>query len=211
MAETLTFREEPATLAWAPSFRAPPLPPHILHVLPSFGAGDMQRQLALAINELGRRYRHSIISLDRDTACRQHVDRTLDVALIEGDTAKRKLPAAMFACRAALNAEAPDLLVTYTGGTLDWALANRLFAVCRHVHVEDGLDVVEMPRAKDLLLRRWALSGAKAVGVPSRKLERIALQHWRVPEARLRLLPDGIDGDFLRAACRAEETLLFAR
>jgi hypothetical protein len=211
MAETLTFREEPATLAWAPSFRASPLPPYILHVLPSFGAGEMQRQLAQAINELGRRYRHSIISLDRDTAGREHVDRTLDVALIEHGAEKRKPLAALLACRAALKAEAPDLLITYNGDTLDWALANRLLAFCRHVHVEDGHDAVEMLRAKNLLLRRWALSGAKAVLVPSRKLERIALQQWRVPEARLRLLPDGIDSDFLRAACRAEENLLFAR
>jgi hypothetical protein len=211
MAETLTFREEPATLAWAPSFRAPPLPPHLLHVMPSFAAGETQRRLAQAINELGRRYRHSILSLDGDTAGREHLDRTLDVAIIEGRIAKRPLPQAVLACRAALAAEAPDLLMTYNGGTLEWVVANRLFNLCRYIHVEDGLDEAALLHSSHPLLRRWALAGAMAVIVPSRKLERIALQRWRIPAARLRYLPGGIDGNVLRAACRVEDNLLFAR
>ena len=79
---------------------------------------------------------------------------------------------------------------------MEWLLANRLLRAAPHLHFEDGFGPEEamgkqLPRR--VWTRRLGIGGRTAVMVPSRTLERIALDVWRLPERRLRYVPNGIE------------------
>src|SRR5690606_34360552 len=63
------------------------------------------------------------------------------------------------------------------------------------VHHEDGFNEDEAQGLKPMrnFYRRLALGRSAALVVPSRTLERIALETWDQPRTRVRLIPNGID------------------
>ena len=167
--------------------------PLLLHVFPSFAVGGAQQRMAAVANRFGRRWRHAVIALDGNTEARARLAPELDVrfpqiALSKGDTVR-----SVWRCRAALRAIAPALLVTHNWGTIEWAIAAR-FGCVPHVHIEDGFGPEE--RAQQLprrvLTRRLVLRRATVV-LPSRTLLRIATDVWRLPQQRVRHIPNGID------------------
>jgi glycosyltransferase involved in cell wall biosynthesis len=170
---------------------------HLLHVLPSFAVGGIQVRLARVINSLGDSYRHSIIALDGNLACRDRIDPALDVVVAGQPRLPRGLAATLLACRAAMRRQDPDLLVTYNWGAIEWALAHTLLRTCPHVHFEDGFgpEEAETQLRRRVWMRRLALSRTAAVVVPSRNLETLATQQWRLSPRRLRHVPNGIDAD----------------
>jgi hypothetical protein len=94
-----------------------------------------------------------------------------------------------------------DLGCTYNSGTLDAALAHTLFAdvyrLAPLVHHEDGVNEDEGEggglKPGRNVYRRIALGRSAAIVVPSRTLERIALETWAQPRSKVRLIPNGID------------------
>jgi glycosyltransferase involved in cell wall biosynthesis len=95
--------------------------------------------------------------------------------------------------RAALRSIAPDVLMTSNWGSIEWALAAQGLGL-RHVHTEDGFGPEERDRQllRRVLIRRVALRRAEVM-VPSTTLWRIATEKWRLAEARLHRIPNGID------------------
>ena len=92
-----------------------------------------------------------------------------------------------------------DLICTYNGGALDAALAHTLFADVYKleplIHLEDGSDedtAAGLRRGRNFY-RRIAIGRSAALVVPSRTLERIALDVWQQPRSRVRLIPEGFD------------------
>jgi glycosyltransferase involved in cell wall biosynthesis len=87
----------------------------------------------------------------------------------------------------------PDILVSYNWGSLEWAMANwpRLVP---HVHIEDGFGPEEADRQlpRRVWTRRLLLAGSIVI-VPSRTLEHIALDVWKLSPARVRYIPNGVD------------------
>jgi glycosyltransferase involved in cell wall biosynthesis len=92
-----------------------------------------------------------------------------------------------------------DLVCTYNWGAMDAALAHTLFADVYKlpplVHHEDGFNEDEAAGLKPSrnFYRRIALGRSAAIVVPSRTLERIALETWQQPRSKVRLIPNGID------------------
>ena len=99
-----------------------------------------------------------------------------------------------------LRAWRPALLVTNNWGAIEWAMAN-LLPVARHVHIEDGFGPEERNRQlpRRALIRRLVLARSTVV-LPSRNLQRIATTIWRLPPARVRYIPNGIDLERFAAA-----------
>jgi glycosyltransferase involved in cell wall biosynthesis len=82
---------------------------------------------------------------------------------------------------------------------MDAVMAHTLFADVYKlpplVHHEDGFNEDEAAGLKRTrnFYRRIALGRSAALVVPSRTLERIALETWDQPRTRVRLIPNGID------------------
>lgn len=168
-------------------------PPLVLSVFSTFAIGGPQVRFATLANRLGPAFRHALVAMDGQFDCAERLQPGLDitypqVGIRKGDTLGNALR-----FRQALHRIRPDVLVTYNWGTIEWALANA-WPVVRHIHIEDGFGPEEqssqIPRR---VLMRRAFLRRRMVVVPSRTLWRIAIGIWRLPEERLRYIPNGID------------------
>ena len=184
----------------------PGVAPLVLSVFSTFSVGGPQVRFATLANRLGPRFRHAIIAMDGDRACAERLQPGLAIEWPPVPIRKGETLANLRAFRTALRAIRPDVLVTYNWGTIEWALAN-LLPVVRHVHIEDGFGPEEQARQipRRVWTRRLALRRCTVV-VPSQTLRRIATGAWRLPEARLRYIPNGIDlARFMPAARGVEQ------
>jgi glycosyltransferase involved in cell wall biosynthesis len=96
--------------------------------------------------------------------------------------------------------------LTYNWGAIEWALINRLEKIARHIHIEDGFGPEEASKqlGRRVWARRLALSGRNTtVILPSRNLEKIALNIWALAAERVRFISNGIDCPRFAVATRA--------
>jgi len=157
----------------------------------------------------GRRYRHTVLSLDQNTDMAARLaEFPITYPKLEFD--KRRAFASWRLFRKALRDIAPDVLLTYNWGAVEWALVNRFGrsdARIPHLHVEDGFGPEEAQRQlmRRVWTRRLALTGRHTkVILPSRNLERIALGVWGLPARQVRYIPNGVDCARFATAPRAE-------
>ncbi len=180
--------------------------PRILHVHSSFDAGGKEVRCARLINAFGRDASHAIVS--GDPARRS----AADLIGARADVSWPDFPSLTGAPllgrlkRLAQAMAGYDLICTYNWGAIDATFAHTLFAdVFRLpplVHHEDGFNEDEaggLKRRRNFY-RRLALGRSAALVAPSRTLEGIALEVWRQPRSRVRMIPNGID---TRAHARA--------
>ena len=159
----------------------------------TFAVGGPQVRFATLAGVFGERFRHAVIAMDGNIACRERLDPALDIAWPEIAIAKGDTLGNLRRFRATLRALRPAALVTYNWGTIEWAMAN-FPPLVRHVHVEDGFGPEE--RARQLPRRAWTrrlVLRRSEIVVPSRTLARIATGAWHLPARRVRYLPNGID------------------
>jgi glycosyltransferase involved in cell wall biosynthesis len=182
---------------------ARPAPPLLLHVFPTFAVGGAQIRSCAIANRFGTTWRHAIVAIDGDTACRERLRRDLVVDYLAVRSQKGDPLGNVLRYRRVLRQLRPDVLVTHNWGAIEWAMANRL-AGLRHVHIEDGFGPEE--RERQLPRRVWTrrlLLRATTVVLPSRTLWRIAGEVWRLNPRRLRYIPNGIDLGRFAAGARA--------
>ncbi len=167
--------------------------PLLLHVFPSFAVGGAQMRFATLANRLGDRFRHAVVAMDGRKEASALLDPALDIRFPQVGVVKGDTRGNLWRFRAALRQIAPDLLVTSNWGSIEWAVA-RIGTGVPHLHMEDGFGPEERERQlpRRVLARRLLLRRATVV-LPSRLLWRIATETWRLPQSRLRLLPNGID------------------
>src|SRR6266436_210162 len=116
----------------------PPSCEHVLHVFPSFGIGGVPLRMVRIINHFSKRFRHTVIALDNDFSAAAGLDGDLYVSLSPGHRRSGGVLRAVLDSAFALRRLRPDLLMTYNWGSIEWAMANRLWPVSRHVHFEAG-------------------------------------------------------------------------
>jgi glycosyltransferase involved in cell wall biosynthesis len=173
--------------------------PRVLHLHSTFDAGGKELRCVRLINAFGREAEHAIVSGDperRSAAALLDKSATVSWPKFPSLTGK-PLPGRLKKLAAAMADY--DLICTYNWGAMDAAMAHTLFAdvykLAPLVHHEDGFNEDEaggLKRSRNLY-RRIALGRSAALVVPSRTLERIALEVWDQPRSRVRLIPNGID------------------
>lgn len=165
----------------------------LLHAFSTFRVGGPQIRFCTLANRFGARYRHVIFAMDGCYDCCDRLAHGLDVEIADVLAKKPDTLGNRRRFRSYLKAHPPDLLVTYNWGSLEWAMANWP-PLLRHVHVEDGFGPEEADRQllRRVLTRRLVLSRSQVV-VPSRTLEKIALNVWRLDPRRVRYIPNGVD------------------
>ena len=182
---------------------------HLLHVFPSFAVGGSQLRFAQLARLHGRRYRHTVVAIDGDQTMAARLPRAVEIDCLPGEfNAKSSLAGAMGAWRT-LKRVAPDVLVTYNWGAMDWSIANRFLPKLRHVHIEDGFGPEEKTHQlrRRVVWRRLILNEPRTmIAVPSKRLEAIALEVWRLRRERVCYIPNGIDCARFSAKPRADNS-----
>ena len=178
--------------------QGPALPPGsaplLLHVFPTFAIGGAQVRFAALANRFGPRWRHAIVALDGRTDCAERLDPSVPFALLPSPVAPGDGAARFRRIRAFLRRLAPSVLVTSNWGSIEWAAANLLPPRIRHIHTEDGFgpDEAGGQKPRRVLFRRLVLRRSTVV-LPSLTLLKAAREAWRLPEARLHYIPNGLD------------------
>lgn len=179
---------------------------HLLHVFPTFAVGGSQMRFAQLVRLHGARYRHTVLSLDGNYDMAGRLGAfPITYPKLEFD--KRKALASWRLFRRTLRGIKPDVLLTYNWGAVEWALVNRFGPQIPHLHIEDGFGPEEAQRQlrRRVWTRRLALTGRQTkVILPSRNLERIALDIWSLPAKQVRYLPNGVDCARFAAASRED-------
>ncbi len=172
---------------------------HFLHLHSTFDAGGKERRSTSLINRFGKAVDHSIVSAQPGAlGARSQIDAGLPVHFpfgfppLQGRFGIRRLQTLARAMQGF------DLILTYNWGAMDAAMAHALFApsmgLAPLIHHEDGFNADEAQKLKASRnwYRRVALARAMALIVPSRQLERVALDVWHQPTGRVHRIGNGI-------------------
>ena len=172
--------------------------PRWLHVMPTFNLGGAETRTARLINAFGDRVHHTILpTMAGQTAAQKLLEPTVSVDFPDAPCRFKgpSLPVRLWEIGRCLRQGDFDLILTYNWGSIEVAMANRLFARLPLVHHEDGFGPEEasatLPRRNTF--RRLALPGAHAVVACSRRIESLALNEWGQPRSRVRFIPNGVD------------------
>jgi glycosyltransferase involved in cell wall biosynthesis len=140
----------------------------------------------------GDAFTHTVIALDGSYTAARFLPPGLRVALGGVPDKSGSLPARLARYRKQIARAAPDLLVTYNWGSIEWAMANAIGGV-PHIHIEDGFGPEEAVRQfrRRVLTRRLTLSRSQVI-VPSLTLRDLALRVWRLAPRRLQYIANGI-------------------
>ncbi|MBV8736651.1 MAG: glycosyltransferase family 4 protein [Alphaproteobacteria bacterium] len=168
---------------------------HILHVFPSFGMGGVPLRMARIINYFGIRLRHSVVALDQDFAAGANLAPHIDIARVSFHSTQYGFASTLINSAAVLWRLRPDLLITYNWGAIEWAMANRLLRMTRHIHIEAGFGKGEADHQlrRRVVFRRFALMRCDKLIVPSHTLEDLARQVWKLPPEQVLYIPNGVD------------------
>lgn len=171
--------------------------PLLLHVFHGFGIGGQEVRAAQLMNRLAGRYQHRILALNGVSAATGRLSKDVDYEILPAPSLAGPLPRRLLGLARWLKAQAPDLLLTYNWGTMDFAAANAFLARLPHIHHEDGFGIDEARRQhrRRIWFRRLVLPRADAVVVPSRTLELAALDIWRLPPSLVHYIPNGVEID----------------
>jgi glycosyltransferase involved in cell wall biosynthesis len=165
----------------------------LLHAWSTFNVGGPQMRFVQLANHFGGRYRHLIVAMDGKTRAADLLGPGVDARIVTPAVRRGRTLANLKTFRDALRAWRPDLLVTSNWGSIEWAMAN-LFVGVPHLHMEDGFGPEEANRQipRRVWTRRLALRHSTVL-LPSQTLWKIARTQWRLPEANLIYVPNGID------------------
>ncbi|MFC4256083.1 glycosyltransferase [Altererythrobacter xixiisoli] len=183
--------------------------PRILHLHSSFDAGGKEVRNVRLIEAFGTQAEHAIVSGDPDRrGAASLLSGKAKVTWPDFPSLKGKpWPSRLKSLAQAM--QGYDLICTYNWGAIDATMAHTLFAdpfkLPPLVHHEDGFNEDEANGLKKRrnLYRQIALGRSAALVVPSRTLERVALEVWKQPRPRVQLISNGIDvQNFLRTPPR---------
>jgi L-malate glycosyltransferase len=168
------------------------VPPRLVHVFPSFGAGGAELRIARIINYLGGRMRHVVIALNGRFEARYAIDSGL--AEFHAPELRRDPLRSMIDLRRTVLGLSPDLLLTYNWGSMDAILGMLPGNRCPIIHNECGFsDVAELQKLRRVWTRRIALNRIRQTLVTSRTMLAIAREQFRIDDARLRFIQTGVD------------------
>src|SRR5262245_40959625 len=177
-----------------------PVPvPHLLHVFSTFVPAGPETRTVHLIEALGRELRHSILAIDGRTDAKALFTGRAEVEVLPSLPRAGSL-ATLRRLRALFQSLGPDLTLSYNWGAFDAVFAARSLRR-PHVHHEDGFtsDEAHEFKRRRAWTRRLFLPGVTRVVVPSRRLESIAHERWKLAPPHVLYVPNGIRLERFRA------------
>lgn len=176
-----------------------------LHVFATFDPGGMETRAARIVDLLPPPHEHVIIAMSGRTGAASRIGRA--AFQLQPPPKAGGFVGTARAMAQRIRALRPDLVLTYNWGAIETVLACRFAGQRALVHHEEGFSAQEAERLlrRRMWARRWLLRQAAAVVVPSASLATIATRAWRVPQDRVRHLPNGVDLDRYRPRSTARE------
>jgi sugar transferase (PEP-CTERM/EpsH1 system associated) len=168
------------------------MPIKVLHLVPSFALGGMERIVCSVINGTTDRYDHRILALDRRVDARRWIRAKASVVPFEKPDKRRLFFSTLYRV---LKTIRPDILMTYNWGATDGIWLGRLAGIRHIIHNEHGFNVDEGNGTnwqRDAV-RYLVYRLASKVIVVSGELESLLRQRYRLTPCQVARISNGID------------------
>lgn len=171
----------------------------ILQLHGRFDGGPKDKRVVRLMNHWGSKARHDMLIADPGAdAARAGIDEAVQARfLAEPAFGPDAGPGRYIALAQTMRPY--DLVLSFGWGAIDGVITQRLFGLLMGlpplIHHEDGshLDAVGPLGFSSDIYRRYSLSAARALVVPTGRLAHIAINQWHEPAAHVKQIPDGID------------------
>ncbi len=168
----------------------------ILHCHSTFSLGGKEARSVRLMNAFGDAAEHAVLSGMPDRlGAREAIAKGIRVSFPTDAPPLAGAPTPMRLWKLALYMKRFDLVLTYNWGAFDVVMARRLFAPTMKlpplIHHEDGFnedEAVSLNRKRNRY-RKLGLKAARALVVPSERLERLARRYWGRAPVRI---PNGV-------------------
>ncbi|HUH77244.1 MAG TPA: glycosyltransferase, partial [Devosia sp.] len=174
-------------------------------------AGGKELRAARLMNAFGKGAEHVVVSAEAGAyGAAAAIEPGVSVTYPEDFPALNGSPSPARLWRLGGAMRGYDLILTYNWGAMDAVMAHRLFGKFHGlpplVHHEDGFNSDEAHGLKPARnwYRRMALGRSTTMIVPSRRLETIACEVWRLPPGRVNRIGNGIDTAAYRSVPRRD-------
>jgi glycosyltransferase involved in cell wall biosynthesis len=163
------------------------------------GSSVKDRRVVRLMNHWGGKARHDILIAEPDAdAARAKIDPEVAARFLDGPAFGPEGGPGRFIALAQLM-RGYDLILSFGWGGIDGVVTQRLFGLLMGlpplIHHEDGTGLNEvgpLGMGSDMY-RRFSLSAARALVVPTGRLAHVAIDQWHEPAAHVKQIPDGID------------------
>jgi glycosyltransferase involved in cell wall biosynthesis len=165
----------------------------ILHIIPSFGLGGMEKVICSIINHTFNQYQHSILSLDGDQRAFRWIKiNTVDQIEFHKD---RRFNQFLTNLYRKIRCILPDLLMTYNWGGTDAIWLGRLAGVKIIIHHEHGFSIEEAEKTilKRDIYRLIIYRMASVLITVSSRLGLSIQKKYCLHRDRVKIVPNGID------------------
>ncbi len=168
----------------------------ILHVIPSFGLGGMEKVICSIINHTFSKYQHIILSLDGNDRAFQWI-KTNNIEKIIFHKSKDFSQYLMKLYRE-IKKVSPGLLMTYNWGATDAIWVGRLAGIKKIIHHEHGFSIEEarMTIWKRDVYRFIVYRMASALVTVSSNLKISVQKKYWLRDNHVLMIPNGIDSDY---------------
>jgi len=165
----------------------------ILHVVPTFGLGGMERVIGALIKNTSKSYSHTILSLDGNIQASIWIQNgTAKYTAFNKPPTRRTFFLALYRSMRKIS---PEILMTYNWGATDAIWLGRLMKIRKIVHSEHGFNADEAGTTdiKRDILRSLLYTMASRVIVVSHELKKLMKERYRLKAGKIVFIPNGID------------------
>lgn len=171
--------------------------PLIVHVFDGFRVGGTEVRTCHIINSMQNAYRHVVVSNNGDFSARALIDGSISIEYIHPlHITSLPLIKRLASIASWLRDMAPQLLVAYEWGAIDWVIPNLFVKVCPTIMTIEGFEESELveQNKRRAVLRRFFYKRCDKVVACSQVLIDIAIESWKVTEpGKLLHIPNGIN------------------
>ena len=168
----------------------------ILHVVPSFGFGGMEKIICAVIERTAHRHNHMVLALDGCTRAAAWIMHSEPLFIeFEKPGSRRLFFGSLFK---ALRLSKPDLLMTYNWGATDAIWLGRLAGIRNIVHSEHGFNVEEGTTTlwiRDCIRFLVYRLSSEVIAV-SHELEDMLRCRFLLSKNKVRRIPNGVDPSY---------------
>ncbi len=177
----------------------------ILHVVPSFGIGGMEKVLCSIINGTSQDFFHEILPLENEVSARKWIeDETVKILPFKKAVSRFHFFRDLYRV---IKSSSPHILMTYNWGATDAIWLGRLAGISTIYHSEHGFNVDEAKKRdwKRNIIRTIVYRLANRVIVVSKELrDMLKESHW-LNANQLALIPNGINCESFTEDSHARE------
>ena len=168
----------------------------ILHVVPSFGMGGMEKVLCTIINSIPDHIEQEILSLTEDRGAEQWIRRD-HIRFVNFMRPQGNLPFFRSLLQT-LRQSHPTVLMTYNWGATDAIWLGRLAGIPHIIHSEHGFNVDEAASTlwKRNIIRHVVYRLVSRLVVVSTDLQKMMEEQFGLASARVLFIPNGINTEY---------------